>query len=66
MNQQQRLDGRSFAVLILSAINWPVIRPHVQKISDALDNAEPGAVGMIDCSVFIPRSRRFPRQQSRS
>lgn len=61
MNQQQRLDGRPFAVLILSAINWPVIRPHVQKISDALNDAEPGAVAMIDCGVFIPRSRRDPR-----
>ena len=61
MNQQQRLDGRPFAVLILSAINSPVIRTHVQKISDALDNAERGAVGMINCGVFVPHSRRFPR-----
>jgi uncharacterized protein (DUF433 family) len=32
----QQLGGRSFAVLILSAINWPVVRPHVEKIAAAI------------------------------
>ncbi len=27
MQNQQRLEGRPFVVLIMSAINWPVIRP---------------------------------------
>ena len=27
MEAQQRLEGRPFAVLIMSAINWPVVRP---------------------------------------
>ncbi len=58
MENQQRLEGRNFAVLIMSAINWPVIRPHVHKIAVALDAARPGTVSMIDCGVFIPRSRR--------
>ena len=30
MENQQRLDGRPFAVLIMSAINWPVVRPHTR------------------------------------
>ena len=29
MQTQQRLAGRPFAVLIMSAINWPVVQPHV-------------------------------------
>ena len=58
MERQQRLAGRPFAVLILSAINWPVIRPHIHRISDALDDAQPGTVKMIDCGVFIPRADR--------
>ncbi len=57
MQSQQRLEGRPFAVLIMSAINWPVIRPHIQKISAAIDEAEPGTVGMIDCGVFVARSK---------
>jgi hypothetical protein len=58
MEKQQRLAGRSFAVLILSAINWPVIRPHIHAISSALDEAKPGTVKIIDCGVFIARSNR--------
>jgi predicted nuclease of predicted toxin-antitoxin system len=58
MDQQQQLEGRPFAVLIMSAINWPVVKPHIQKILDALDVAEPGTVKTIDCGVFIARSKR--------
>jgi len=36
MESQQRLQGRPFAVLIMSAINWPVIRPYLHNISSAL------------------------------
>jgi hypothetical protein len=57
METQQRLEGRPFAVLIMSAINWPVVRPHVYKIATALDAARPGTVLTIDCGVFKPRSK---------
>ena len=55
IDKQQRLEGRPFAVLIMSAINWPVVRPHIHKISTALDEAQPGTVRTIDCGVFIAR-----------
>jgi hypothetical protein len=42
----------------MSAINWPVVRPHIEKISIALDEAQPGTVRTIDCGVFIARSKR--------
>ena len=58
MERQQRLQGRPFAVLIMSAINWPVVKPHIPKISTALDEAEAGTVKTIDCGIFIPRSKR--------
>jgi hypothetical protein len=58
METQQRLENRPFAVLILSAINWPVIRPHIHKISAALDDAQPGTVRTIDCGAFVPRWQR--------
>ncbi len=58
MESQQRLEGRSFAVLILSAINWPVIKPHVDRISSAIDEAVPGTVSRVDCGVFIARVKR--------
>jgi len=58
MESQQRLEGRPFAVLIMSAINWPVVRPHIQKISIALDEAQPGTVRTIDCGVFMALLKR--------
>ena len=58
MESQQRLEGRPFAVLIMSAINWPVVRPHIQKIAVAIDEAQPGKVGTIDCGLFIARLKR--------
>ena len=58
MDKQQRPEGRPFAVLIMSAINWPVVRPHIQKISAAIDDARPGTVKTIDCGVFIARLKR--------
>ncbi len=58
MENQQRLEGRPFAVLVMSAINWPVVRPHIRKISVAIDEARPGTLRTIDCGVFIARSKR--------
>ena len=58
MPAQQQLEGRPFAVLIMSAINWPIVRPHVPGICTAIDEARPGTVVMIDCGLFIARSKR--------
>lgn len=51
---QQRLEGRPFAVLIVSAINWPVVRPHVHKIAAALDAARPGTIETSIAACSIP------------
>jgi predicted nuclease of predicted toxin-antitoxin system len=58
MKNQQRLEGRPFAVLIMSAINWPVVKPHISKISLAIDEARPGTLRTIDCGVFLARLKR--------
>jgi len=42
----------------MSAINWPVVRPDIHKISVVLDEARPGTVETIDCGVFIARLKR--------
>jgi hypothetical protein len=61
MDKQQRLEGRPFAVLIMSAINWPVIRLFIPGISAAVDEAQAGTVRVIDCGVLIARTNR-PRE----
>jgi len=52
MSSQQRLDGRPFAVLVMSAINWPVIEPHIDTIVAAIDAAQIGSVAVVTCGVF--------------
>jgi hypothetical protein len=54
MPNQQQLDGRPFTVLMMSAINWPVMKLHVEKIAAADAIAEPGTVALIDCGAFVP------------
>jgi hypothetical protein len=55
MEAQQRLDDRPFAVLVMSAINWPVVRPYVRAIVAAIEAARPGTVG----AGFRPAARPF-------
>ena len=58
MQSQQRLEGRSFAVLVLSALNWPAIQPHIETIAFAVDAAMPATIRMIDCGEFIRGMKR--------
>jgi hypothetical protein len=48
MDKQQRLDDRPFAVLIMSAINWPVVKPRIHKILIAIDEGQPDA--QVSCA----------------
>jgi len=57
MSDQQRLSGRPFAVLVLSAINWPVIRPHVSKRVAAIESSGPGTVTVVECGEVQKRRR---------
>jgi hypothetical protein len=42
MENQQRPEGLAFAVLVMSTINWPLVRRHIHEISAAVDQARPG------------------------
>jgi hypothetical protein len=61
MEAEGQLGRRHFAILILSATNWIVIKPHVGKIADALEEAKPGEVARVDVGQFVPVKRRYPR-----
>jgi predicted nuclease of predicted toxin-antitoxin system len=60
MENQHRLEGRPFAVLIMSTINWPVVRPHIAKILAAIEDTKQGTVSTITCGMFIRRVNRLP------
>jgi hypothetical protein len=58
MEAEGQLSGRTFGSLVLSATNWPVIRPHVDRVAAALDDCKTGTVTRVDCGRFIPRRLR--------
>ena len=52
LNYEQNLDGRSLAVVALSAIQLPIIREHLPKIIRAIDSALPGSFQAVECGAF--------------
>jgi hypothetical protein len=53
---QQNLADLPFALLILSAISWPIIRGHIPAIVGAVEVAKRGSISQVDCGTFVPRS----------
>jgi hypothetical protein len=54
---QQNLTGRRIAVVSLSAINWPIIKPHIARIVAAVNQAQAGSFIRVDCGRFVRRKR---------
>jgi hypothetical protein len=48
MPYQQNLAGRKIAVVILGRQQWPQLRPHVQRVVEAVNNAAPGSYVEVD------------------
>jgi predicted nuclease of predicted toxin-antitoxin system len=58
LHHEQNLVGRPIAVVSLSAVNWPVIEPHVARIVVAVDEATPGSFTRVECGGFVRPGRR--------
>ncbi len=48
MRYQQNLANRKIAVVVLGLQQWPSLRPHVQRIVEAVNAAVPGSYTEID------------------
>ncbi|MGA7416333.1 MAG: hypothetical protein WBW33_38035 [Bryobacteraceae bacterium] len=48
MRHQQSLAGRRLAIVVLGRQQWPQVRPHVQRIIEAVDAATPGSYVQVD------------------
>jgi hypothetical protein len=64
LTYQQNMVGRKIAIVSLSAIDWPVIAPHVARIVEAVDNARPGSFSRVNCGSFVRSGRRVRSQNS--
>ena len=58
LQSQQTIPGRSFAVIVLSTIHWPVLRKHIPIVARAVELAKPGTVTAVDCGLFSQRRRQ--------
>jgi hypothetical protein len=48
LEYEPSLAQRGIALVALSAMNWPIIQPHVAKVIDAVDGAKPGTLTRVD------------------
>ncbi|MGB7330385.1 MAG: hypothetical protein WBD25_03285 [Terriglobales bacterium] len=48
MRYQQNLAGRRIAVVVLGRQQWPSLRPHIQRVVEAIKAAAPGSYTEID------------------
>lgn len=49
---EQNLSGRRLAIVVLSSIEWRIVRDHLSQIAAAIDKAEPGSFQPVDCGSF--------------
>lgn len=60
LSYQQNMTGRRLAIVSLSAVNWPVIEPHAEKIVHAVGEAVPGSFTRVECGTFTRRKPNNP------
>jgi hypothetical protein len=48
MRYQQNFAGRKIAVIVLGQQQWPHVRPHIQRVVDAVNSATPGSFAEVD------------------
>ena len=48
MQYQQNLSNRRIAVVVVGKGNWPLIKPHVQKVVAAVNAAHTGSFVEVD------------------
>jgi hypothetical protein len=48
MRYQQNLEVRTIAIVVLGQQQWPHVRPHIQRVVDAVNAAAPGSFTEVD------------------
>ena len=51
LRYQQSLTDRKIAIIVLGNQQWPQLRPHVQRVVDAITAAVPGSYIEIDIPI---------------
>ena len=48
MQYQQNLSTRRIAIVVFGKGNWPLIKPHLQKVVETINAASPGSFAEVD------------------
>jgi hypothetical protein len=52
MSKQQNIKGRALAVVVLSTLDWEIMKPHLGVIVAAIDGAVAGSFQVVECGEF--------------
>ncbi len=52
LRHEQNLTGRRLAIIVLSAVEWRIIKDYVAEIVAAVDEAVPGTLQSVNCGTF--------------
>ena len=52
LSYEQNLTGRRVAMVVLSSIDWHILKDNLWPIHAALDNAMPGSFQEVECGSF--------------
>ena len=52
LSYQQNLTGRALAMVVLSTLDWEIMKLHLSRIVAAVDVAVPESFQVVDCGEF--------------
>jgi len=55
LSHEQNLTGRRLAIVVLSALELPILKKRLSSIVDAIDHVLPGSFQAINCGTFRPQ-----------
>lgn len=52
LSYEQNLSGRRLALVVLSSVEWRILKNHLPIIITAIENAVPGSFQAVECGTF--------------
>jgi hypothetical protein len=52
LSHEQNLSGRRLSIVVLSTVEWRIIRNYLAEIVAAVDGAAPGSFRAVECGKF--------------
>lgn len=59
LRYQQNLTERTIAIVVIGHSQWPALKPHVQRVVEAVNAAAPGSYAEVD--IPLPPKTPFTR-----